>query len=157
MTTNYFRTRCDILLHCDLLIFGYPRATIILVSRLLFLWNVPRAAIIPFPRVHIYLEEKWRWLEGSHLGLPPGRSGFESPSRREIFEVYPGLGILQPQWNPYPKPSPRLLLRPAYCSIMALSMVRQSVTTHGEVAGDLSSRTQLESDVNTVGLSFQWW
>ena len=53
------------------------------------------------------------------------------------------------------QPSPRLLLRPAYCSIMALSMVRQSVTTHGEVAGDLSSRTQLESDVNTVGLSFQ--
>merc|ERR1711940_499423 len=38
---------------------------------------------------------------------------------------------------------------------VALSMVWQSVTTQGEVAGDLSSRTQLESDVNTVGLSFQ--
>ena len=70
-------------------------------------------------------------------------------------EVYPGLGILQPQWNPYPN-LPRL---PAECvtsiQSVALSMVWQSVTTHCEVAGDLSSRTQLESDVNTVGLSFQ--
>ena len=70
-------------------------------------------------------------------------------------EVCPGLGLLQPQWNPYPT-LPRL---PAECvtsvQSVALSMVWQSVTTHGEVAGDLSSRTQLESDVNTVGLSFQ--
>ena len=51
-------------------------------------------------------ESKWRWLEGSHLDLPPRRSGFESPSRREICEVYPGLGILQPQWNPYPNLHP---------------------------------------------------
>ena len=54
------------------------------------------------------------------------------------------------------QPLPRL---PAECvtsvQSVALSMVWQSVTTHSKVAGDLSSRTQLESDVNTVGLSFQ--
>ena len=51
-------------------------------------------------------------------------------------EVYPGLGILQPQWNPYPT----LPHFPAEC-VTSISMVWQSVTTHGEVAGNLSSRT----------------
>ena len=46
------------------------------------------------------------------------------------------------------QPSPHL---PAECVMPSV----WSVTTQGEVAGDLSSRTQLESDVNTVGLSFQ--
>ena len=39
---------------------------------------------------------------------------------------------------------------------VGLSMDRQSVTTHGQVARDLSSRSQLESDVNTVGLSLPY-
>ena len=89
--------------------------------------------------------------------LMPEDSG-SNPEAGSIYlfdEVCPGLGLLQPQWNPYPT-LPRLL---AECvtsvQSVALSMVWQSVTTHGEVAGDLSSRTQLESDVNTVGLSFQ--
>ena len=70
-------------------------------------------------------------------------------------EVCPGLGLLPPQWNPYPT----LPCLPAECvtsvQSVALSMVWQSVTTHGKVAGDLSSRTQVESEINTVGLSFQ--
>ena len=89
--------------------------------------------------------------------LMPEDSGLnpEAGSIYSFDRVCPGLGLLQPQWNPYPT-LPRL---PAECvtsvQLVALSMVWQSVTTHGEVAGDLSSRTQLESDVNTVGLSFQ--
>ena len=112
------------------------------------------------PYSYLFTYETCRSLDGLGVAfqvLMPEDSG-SNPEAGSIYsfdEVCPGLGLLQPQWNPYPT-LPRLL---AECvtsvQSVALSMVWQSVTTHGEVAGDLSSRTQLESDVNTVGLSFQ--
>ena len=66
--------------------------------------------------------------------LMPEDSG-SNPEANSIYSfdgVCPGLGLLQPQRNPYPT-LPRLL---AECvtsvQSVALSMVWQSVTTHGE-------------------------
>ena len=57
----------------------------------------------------------------SHQGV----LGSNPIAARKYCEVYPGLGILQPQWNPYPT-LPRL---PAECvtsvQLVALRMVRQ--------------------------------
>ena len=66
------------------------------------------------------------WLCGLHLGLPSGSPRFKSRSRTlSVDGVCPGLGILQPQWNPYPT-IPRLLLRHGtILQCVSLSMARQ--------------------------------
>ena len=40
-------------------------------------------------------------LVGSTLVFRQGDPGSNPVAGTEICEVYPGLGILQPQWNPY--------------------------------------------------------
>ena len=45
--------------------------------------------------------------------------GSNPRAARKSCEVYPGLGTLQPQWNPYPT------LTPPSVQSVALSMVRQ--------------------------------
>ncbi len=53
-------------------------------------------------------------LVGLTLVFRQGDPGLNPVAGTETCEVYPGLGILQPQWNPYllsKESLPRLLLR----------------------------------------------